>query len=183
MTRTDAPARDGAPARDVRIRDAQNLVIERLQASPEAARSTITSRGRVEDGLTCTVTQGKFSAVMDLGPAMGGDAAGPSPGFFGRAGVVGCVAIATKMTAAREGLVLRKVDVEVETDFDDLALFGLGSSTAAPTETRVTVIIDSDEDAATLSSLVERVLEMDPWFLALRDRQRVRPEVRVIASG
>jgi uncharacterized OsmC-like protein len=174
---------DGATARDRQIRESQIGVIERLQASPDAARSTITSRGRVEEGIACTVTQGRFSAVMDLGPAMGGDAAGPSPGFFARAGVVGCVAISTKMTAAREGLTLRSVDVEVETDFDDLALFGLGGPTAAPTETRVTVTIDSDENPAALSDLVGRVLEMDPWFLALRDRQRVRSEVRIAGKG
>lgn len=164
-------------SRDSRIRTSQEQVIARLLGDPGAARSTIASRGRVEEGLACTITQGRFSAVADLGRGMGGDAAGPSPGFFARAGIVGCVAIATKMAAARAGLVLRSVEVEVETDFDDLALFGLGPSRAAPSETRVRICIDSDEDEERLRSLIALVLEMDPWFLALRDAQAVRAEV------
>ena len=176
-----APAQTSA--RDIRIRDSQNLVIERMKADPDAARSTIISTGSVREGLACTVQQGKFSAIMDLGHAMGGDAAGPSPGFFARAGIVGCVAIATKMAAARAGISIRQIMVEVETDFDDLAIFGLGGSSAAPTETRVTISIDSDEDEAEISGLVARVLEIDPWFLALRDAQNVKTSVQPRVKG
>lgn len=168
----------GTSNRDHTIRDAQNLVIARLSANPGAARSTIVSSGHIDEGLTCKVQQGKFSAIMDLGRGMGGDAAGPSPGFFARAGIVGCVAIATKMAAARSGLSLRQVDVEVETDFDDLGLFGLGEAGAAPTETRITIVIDSDEEETEIRNLIAKVLEMDPWFLALRDAQQVKTSVR-----
>lgn len=170
-------------ARDSVIRDAQNKVIARMKADPEAARSTLVTTGRIGQGLTCAVTQGKFSAVTDLGHGMGGDAAGPSPGFYARTAIVGCVGMGIKMLAAREGLSFHSMTVTVETDFDDSALFGLGSASAAPLETRVNIHIESAEDPAVIRALVNRVLEMDPWFLALRDAQVVRPTLKIDAQA
>jgi len=163
--------------RDENVRARQAAVIERMRADLSAARSTIVATGRVEDGLTCHIAQGKFSAVADMSPGMGGDAAGPSPGFYARAGIVGCVAIGVKMLAARDGLVFRSVDVTVETDFDDAALMGLSPRTAAPCETRIQISVDTDADADTVKDLTERALATDPWFLALRDAQVVRHSV------
>ncbi|WP_299827671.1 OsmC family protein [uncultured Roseobacter sp.] len=159
--------------RDALIQLSQANVIERLSANPEKAVTTLAMSGSIDDGLVCSVTQGSHSAVMDMGIAMGGEARGPSPGFFGRAGIVGCVAIATKMTAAREGLEFRSVHVDLEMDSDDLAIFGLGSRKAAPLQTRIMIQIETDEPADAVSGLVERVLNADPWYLALRDPQTV----------
>ena len=170
-------------ALDARIRDAQQAVIDRIAAAPEEARSTIRTTGEIGAGLACTVTQGKFTATTDLGPGMGGDAAGPSPGFFARAGIVGCVGIAVKMLAAREGVHFERVNVAIETDFDDAALFGIGPGGAAPTETRVSLDIVSEADPAVIDDIVARALAMDPWFLALRDPQSVATTIRVTAPG
>ena len=170
------------PARDEAIRQAQTTVIERMKADLDAACTTLVTAGRIEHGLTCRVTQGRFSATLDMGRGMGGDAEGPSPGFFARAGVVGCVAIGVKMMAAREGLVFRAVDVRVECDFDDAALMGLSPRSAAPLETRICIEIDTDEDRATVDNLVERALAVDPWFLALRDAQLVHHAVHLTGA-
>lgn len=158
---------------DNAIQMAQKRVIKRMLSDPSAATSKIMTQGRVEDGLTCTVREGQFTAVTDLGYGMGGAAAGPSPGFYARTAIAGCVAIGVKMAAARNGISLRTVDVTVTTDFDDLAIFGLGDSTAAPVETQIHIHVDTDANHKAVSDLIERVLEMDPWFLALRDPQTV----------
>ena len=168
---------ESAADRDARIRDAQNAVIKRMRASPENARSTIRTEGRVDEGLTCHVSQGRFETVMDLGFAMGGDCAGPSPGYFARAAIAGCVSIAIKMLAAREGLRFESVAVAVETDFDDSALFGIGIASAAPVETRISIDVSTDAEGTIVKDIVDRVLEMDPWFLALRDPQNVATSI------
>ncbi|MCY1128493.1 OsmC family protein [Frigidibacter sp. RF13] len=167
--------------RDLRIRTAQEAVIARMTAAPEKARSTLTTHGRVDEGLACRVSQGKFEATLDLGPGMGGDAAGPSPGFFARAAIVGCVAIAVKMLAARGGIRFEAVDVKVEMEFDDAALFGIGDGNAAPVATRILVAITTDADQGVVQDIVRRALDMDPWFLALRDPQKV--SARVTLAG
>ncbi|WP_306260800.1 OsmC family protein [Pararhizobium sp. IMCC21322] len=164
---------------DNAIQLAHRKVIKRMLSDPSAARSEITIQGRVGDGLACTVREGKFTAVTDLGYGMGGTVAGPSPGFYARTAIAGCVAIGVKMAAARDGISLRTVDVAVTTDFDDLAIFGLGDSTAAPVETRILIRVDTDVSLQTVSDMIENVLEMGPWFLALRDPQSVVTRLEV----
>ena len=73
----------------------------------------------------------------------------------------------------------RSVEVTVETDFDDSALFGLGTATAAPIETRISIAVESDEYETRVREIVDRALAMDPWFLALRDPQKVIARVKV----
>ncbi len=114
---------------------------------------------------------------------MGGGAAGPSPGFFARAAIVGCVAIAVKMLAARRGVAFRTVDVSVEMDSDDAALFGMGTGRAAPLETRIGIDITTDANDSIVRDIVDQALEMDPWFLALRDPQSVVTAISVHSAS
>ena len=160
---------------DTRIRACQADVIARMQADPAACHKTYVTTGEIRAGLACHIEQGRFSAIADLGPAMGGEAAGPSPGFYARSAIVGCVGIGIKMLAAREGFRVDRLAVTVETDFDDTALMGLGASSAGPLRTRIAVAIESPDDPARISDMVNRALERDPWFLALRDAQVVEP--------
>lgn len=160
--------------KDSRIRDAQTRVLDVFKKKPQAALSTNHATATVKDGLTCTFTQGEQSAVMDMPAIMGGDAAGPTPGFFARAGIAGCVSIGIKQTAVMNGLVFDTVIVDIETDFDDGALMGLGAAGAGPLETRLAIRIKSSLPQHEVSALVEKALAMDPWFLALRDAQRVK---------
>lgn len=158
---------------DAHIRTHQNQVIQYLTDNPEKAFATTKITGQVSDGLKCHVTQGRHEVDMDMGLAMGGDNTAPTPGFFAKAGVVGCLSIGTKMTAARLGIAVRSVRVELETDTDSLALLGHSGNYAGPLETRVNIVVDSDEDDAKIDGLIDFVLTIDTWFLALRDAQSV----------
>ncbi len=162
-----------SPKSNAEIRQAQNKVIERLSADPMAARTTITTTGRVGEGLACYAQQGKFETMMDMGPAMGGAALGPSPGFFARAAVVGCVSIAIKMTAAREGLDVRAVDVQIEVDCDDLAIFALGGGDASPLESRIAITVETSEPDYVIADVTNRALAHAPWFLGLKEANTV----------
>jgi uncharacterized OsmC-like protein len=163
--------------RDAEIRDKQERVISVFRKKPSTAFSTVTATGRISDGLACTIRQGDHQAVTDMSRVLGGDEAGPTPGFFIRAGLVGCVAIGIKMAAVREGIRIDALDVDVEMDFDDSAMFGMGTNTAAPLETRLIIKIDSPAPAGKIGAMVERALAADPYFLALRDAQNVTAKV------
>ena len=77
------------------------------------------------------------------------------------------------MTAAREGIPLEMVAVDVEMDFDDGAMFGLGDNTAAPLETRLTITLKSSAPWAAVEEMARRALAADTFYLAFRDAQRV----------
>ncbi len=162
-----------------RIRDAQYRVKEVFKKRKQKALSTNYATAVIEEGLTCTFTQGEVSAVMDMPEIMGGDAAGPTPGFFARAGIAGCVSMGVKQTAVLAGAVFDTVTVDIETDFDDGAPLGLGDASAAPLETRLVIRISTDIPESEVSTIVEKALSVDPWFLALRDSQNVKCNVIV----
>ena len=161
-------------SRDEKIRTAVERVADVYRKKPSAAFDTIRASGRIEQGLVCNVRQGDYAAVMDMAEAIGGDGSAPTPGFFIRAGLVGCIAIGIKLTAAREGIDIGAIDVGVEMDFDDGAMLGVGNNSAAPLETRVTITVESPAPWGEVEAMIGRALECDPYFLALRDAQSVK---------
>ena len=165
--------------KDSKIREAQSRVREVFIKKPQKAFSTNYGTAVIEDGLSCTFTQGEISAVMDMPEIMGGDDNGPTPGFYARAGIAGCVSIGIKQTAINSGAVFDSVIVDIETDFNDGALMGLGDASAAPLETRLTIRIRTNLPAPEVSALVEKALCIDPWYLALRDAQSVKLNITV----
>jgi uncharacterized OsmC-like protein len=170
-------------ARDLRIQSAQARAITFMQGDPTRARSKTTTTGVVGQGLACTITQGDYTYVADLGRGMGGDAAGPSPSFFARAGIAVCVAMAIKMCAANQGYDFARVTVDVETDMSDLALWGIGEHSAAPIATKIDIAVVAELDDGTVAAIVETALARDPWYLALRDRQVVTTAVKQLPTA
>lgn len=165
--------------KDERIRDGQARFARMLEKHPKLALSTCKATAVIDEGFICKFSQGEHSAVMDMPKSSGGDEAGPTPGFFARAGIAGCVAMGIRWLAVKENMVLDSIVVDIETDFDDGAKFGLSESSAAPLETRLDIRIESGIAESEIIALVDRVLEMDPWYLALRDAQVVRTQVIV----
>ena len=166
-------------SRSEEARDALKRVIDVFKKRPQKAFSTNQASAVVSDGLECIFRQGDQSAVMDMPQIMGGGDAGPTPGFFGRAAVAGCVAMGIKQAAILAELVFDNVRVDIENDFDDGAVYGMGTCSAGPLETRLAIRIETAVPEAEVTALVENVLQRDPWFLALRDAQVVKPQVIV----
>ncbi len=163
--------------RNAEIRAAQERVIAVFRKRPTEAFSTVSATARIEEGLTCTFRQGGQEAVMDMSKVIGGDGRGPTPGFFIRAGLAGCIAIGIKLTATREAIAVDVIDVDVEMDFDDGAMFGVGSNTAAPLATRFIITLATSAPWAEVTAMVDRALAADPYYLALRDAQSVSANV------
>ena len=165
---------------DEEIRRAQERAMAIFERRPMAALSCSQVEATVSDGLVCHVTDGKHAVVLDMPAPVGGTEAGPTPGFHARVAVSGCIAIGIKMTAVRLGIELKSVNVVVEMDFDDSALFGMGNASAAPLKSRVNVRLESHADSGMLDNLVETALAADPYFLALRDAQDVATRIEVV---
>jgi uncharacterized OsmC-like protein len=164
-------------SRNEKIRTAVERVVDVYRKKPGAALDTIRAAGRIEEGLICNVRQGDYKAVMDMAQGIGGDGSAPTPGFFIRAGLVGCIAIGIKLTAAREGVDIGAIDVGVEMDFDDGAMLGVGDNSAAPLETRFTITVESTAPWEEVQAMIGRALERDPYFIALRDAQSVKTQL------
>jgi uncharacterized OsmC-like protein len=166
--------------KDARIREAQNRYIKVLNRQPQLAQNTYKGTATIEDGFICNFTQGEQSIVMDVSKVVGGDDTGPTPGFLARASTAGCVSMGIKQAAVKEGLDIDSVSVDIEMDFAEGASLGFGEDSAAPLETRFFIRIDTDSPESEVVALVDRALEKDTFFLALRDAQSVKINVNVI---
>jgi OsmC-like protein len=122
------------------IRIAFERAAKALTLRPSLGRDTGVTTVRIRDGLTCDVEAGPWRFVADMPAAAGGSEAGPTPGVYGRAAFGSCLAIGYMMYAARRGVPIRSLEVEVQADYDDAALYGvsdsppgyLGSATSSP---------------------------------------------------
>src|SRR5688500_15157896 len=92
--------------------------VKAVELRPAIARHTGRTKVRLKPGLECEVTDGAWRLTVATGPASGGNNAGPSPGTLGRGALGSCLAIGYAMWAARLGVPIDALDVEVEADYD-----------------------------------------------------------------
>jgi organic hydroperoxide reductase OsmC/OhrA len=91
----------------------------------------------------------------DMPVGMGGDGAGPTPGWLMRAGLASCLGTAIAMRAACLGLVLRRLEVTASGRSDARGL--LGDGPVGPLELGLRVHIEADGVPA------ERLRELVAW--------------------
>lgn len=165
--------------RNTHARDAQLRAISVYTTRPESAHVVNRGSALVGDGLSCTFEQDGHRIVLDMPKAIGGSDEGPSPGFFGRAAICGCIAIGIKMTAARDALSLNTVKVDIEQDWDNRGILAMDGASPVPGATSIAIEITSPEPEEKIESMVHRALAHDPWLLAFRDAQPVTTSVSV----
>lgn len=166
-------------ADDAHIAAAMNRIADVFEKRPAAALDTTRSTARLSEGLRCTVTDGGHSLSVDMPDAIGGEGSAPSPGVYGRAALVGCIAIGVKMTAARRGIAIQCIDVDLEMDWDDRGLFGMNGAPAATTGMRVVVTVTSDGPRRELDAAIAEGLANDPWLHTFINPQTIEPVVRI----
>ena len=87
-----------------RIKTGVERSVKALTLKPSLGHGTGHSTVTVKDGLTCEVVEGPWRFVVDMPTSVGGAAAGPTPGVYGRGALGSCLAIGYMMHAARLGM-------------------------------------------------------------------------------
>jgi uncharacterized OsmC-like protein len=138
------------------------------------ARATLREALRVEvegpDGLRL---------VTDMPAGIGGREEEPSPGWLYRAAIASCVASTIGMEAAREGVALRSLQVEVDSESDDRGILGMDESVPAAqlsTGVRVRAAADRVEEGR-LRELLDRGAGRCPSLDATRRAVDVSLEI------
>lgn len=168
--------------RNAHVREAQLRAVAVYARRPERAQMVNVGSAELREGLCCVYLQDGHRLTLDMPSAVGGSDAGPTPGYFGRAAICGCLAIGIKMAAARENLRLDAVRVGIEQDWDNRGVLGVAGASPVPSDTRIAIEIESPEAEDKVRAMVSRAIALDPWFLAYRDAQPVSTVVSV-SSG
>ena len=155
-------------------------VAEMFEEDPGRGRNTAVSRARIEDGLTCHVEEGRWSLVADMSEKAGGARKGPTPGVLGRAALGSCIAIGFVMEASRAGVPISSVEVEVQTDFDDGALFGVSDAPPGYLEVRYEVSVCGSASEEDLQRVATAADARSPYLDVFGRAQRTRGSLRVV---
>jgi len=94
----------------------------------------------------------------------GGTEAGPTPGFYGRAALGSCLAIGYMMRAAKMGVPIRALEVEVQADYDDGALFGVSDAPPGYSEIRTIVTVESSAPEADVRRVLDEADRHSPYL-------------------
>ena len=132
------------------IKEAVSRSTKALSLKPSLGLGTGISKAKIINGLTCEITEGKYRLVADMPESVGGNASGPTPGVYGRAAFGSCLAIGYMLRASAMNIKIDSLQVEVQADYDDGALFGTSSAPPGYLEVRYTVTIESDAAEETI---------------------------------
>jgi uncharacterized OsmC-like protein len=100
------------------IRTAIERNAKTFTLTPSAGQGTAVTRIRLRPGLACEVEEGPWRLTVGMTEKYGGNNAGPNPGIYGRAALGSCLAIGYGIWAARLGVPIAALEVEVQADYD-----------------------------------------------------------------
>ena len=146
------------------IRSSIEAAVGYLSSHPDEARYTDSmATATLDEGLRFRVTgPGGEEVVTDMPAGVGGGGAAPSPAWLFRAGLASCAASLVAMEAARAGVRLTALAVDVDSESDDRGILGMADDVpAGPLSVRIAVRASAESDAD-LESLVRRAVSPCP---------------------
>ncbi|MGH2711893.1 MAG: OsmC family protein [Actinomycetota bacterium] len=129
------------------VKESIEKAVQYLSENPAKARSTDSlATARLGEALRVEVEGPNGErTVTDMVGGVGGQGEHPSPGWLFRAAIASCVASTIGMEAARQGLELAELEVDVDSESDDRGILGMDESVpAGPLSTRVQVRAKAD---------------------------------------
>jgi len=148
------------------IRESIDGAVAYLSEHPDDARYTDSAATAVlEEGLRVRVTgpQGE-EVTTDMPSAVGGVGSEPSPGWLLRAALASCAGSLIAMEAARAGLAVARLAVEVDGESDDRGILGMDPGVpAGPLSVRIRVDAEFEGgDPAAGEAAIRRGIERCP---------------------
>ena len=166
-----------------KVRVAFERCARALTLRPSMGHSTGVSRTRIRHGLACEIEEGPWKLAVDMPEQIGGDATAPTPGVLGRAALGSCLAIGYMMHAARLGVPITALEVEVQADYDDGALLGVSDSPPGYLEVRYAVTVESPAPEGDVLRVLDEGDAHSPYLDVFRRAQSCKRQVRVIAAS
>ena len=135
-----------------------------LTLKPSLGIGTGVSITRIVNGLSCETREGDWVFKADMPKQVGGSATASSPGALGRAAIGSCLAIGYMLWASKLDVPIDSLEVEIQADYDDGALFGTSDNPPGYLEIRYTVRIKSPASADEIENLLNIGDQHSPYL-------------------
>jgi uncharacterized OsmC-like protein len=142
------------------LRALQAPLKERYRVEPEAALVTLTARGEIGEGVSCSVRTGQALVKAGLHPATGGTGAQACSGDMLLEALAACAGVTMSAVATAIGIEIRGGAVSVEGDLDFRGTLGVSKEASVGfQDIRLLFEVETDatdEQLDTLMRLTER---------------------------
>ena len=164
------------------IKQALDRATRTVTLRPERGQRVYRNVAIVSEGTLCQVEEAGRTLTLDVGKAVGGSDAGPTPSMVLRSAMSGCVAIGLKQWAARRDVPIDHVEVVLETDVDARGQLGLCGKAAPGFEgIRLTIAVTSPASLEAIEEVVAMSLKYSPLMDVFANPQVVEHQVSVNA--
>jgi uncharacterized OsmC-like protein len=139
--------------------------VQLLAMMPSRGHLTCATRARLVDGLRCEIEEGPWKFSADMPAKVGGGETAPTPGVLGRGALASCLTIGIAVWAARLGVRIDALEVEVQADFDARGELGVGNGVPPGyTQVRYVVSIESPAPQHELDELLSMAERHSPYL-------------------
>ena len=151
-----------------------------LALKPKRGHLTGVTKARWVGGLSSEVEEGPWKLAVDMPLKAGGEESAPTPGMLGRGALASCIVVGFSMWAARLGVPINALEVEVQGDFDARGELGVGDNIPPGyQEVRYLISVDSPASEKTIADLLETVESHSPYVDVFSRAQTMRPILRL----
>jgi uncharacterized OsmC-like protein len=165
------------------IRSAIERNVKAIELRPGIARNTAVTRVQLRDGLACTIEEGPWRLVAGMAEKFGGTGEGPTPGVFGRAALGSCLAVGYAMWAARLGIQVDALEIELQADYDARGELGLSDDVRPGySQIRYVVHVSSPASEAEILRWLDTADRYSSWRDNIANPVPLVREVRVTAT-
>ncbi|MEM6554912.1 MAG: OsmC family protein [Pseudomonadota bacterium] len=154
------------------IKSALERSAQVVTLKPARGQRAYTNVATVDGGTVCRTVEKDQEIMVDVGKAMGGQDAGPSPSTVLRAAFSSCLAIGIKLWASRLEVPMEHITVTVETDVDARGQLGVCEHARTGFEAiRIAIAVRSDADRQAVEEVIETSLQHSPLMDVFRNPQ------------
>jgi uncharacterized OsmC-like protein len=159
-------------------------IVERATAAvtlrAAIGQGTDTTAVRLRTGTTCDVEEGQWQIVADLDPELGGTHNHPGPGFLLRAALGTCFAQTAALWAAKLGVPINHLDVEVEASHDARGLLGVDGTAPRFTGLRYRISIESPAPEEDVQRVLDAAHAHSPVNDSLEHALTIKHDVQIV---
>jgi uncharacterized OsmC-like protein len=168
---------------DQHIRETLERNAKAVTLRPALGRHTATATVRLKPGLECEVVEGPWKLTVGIDEKSGGTNAGPSPGVLGRGALGSCLAVSYGMWAARMGVPIDTLEVQVEADYDSRGELGVSDDVPPGyTQVRYRVTVSSAAPEADVRRVIDTADKYSPYRDVFARAHDVRRELTILMT-
>ncbi|HTM46087.1 MAG TPA: OsmC family protein [Polyangiaceae bacterium] len=157
------------------LKAAQEPLKAQYRTAPKAAFITLSARGNLDEGITCSVETGRALVKAGLHPATGGTVPNVCSGDMLLQALVACAGVTLSAVATSLGIEVRGATLTAEGDLDFRGTLGV-SKDAPVGFSAIRLLIDLD--AAVSPELKTKLLQLTERYCVVYQTLKNSPQLR-----